>query len=109
MPVELDEISATRKQSIARVELFTDAHLPPDDWRLTIHFEDALYDAQGAIVPGTQVFGTREVTRRFGDIKTQSVTAAGVTATVAQLAALISGAAYTLRQEDIDAAAAAEG
>jgi|GEM_PF-4497342 len=104
MPVSLGPVSATKKQSIARVELFTDAHLASDDWRLTAHFEDGLYDANGALIGQTQ-FGTREVTRRFGAIKTESVSAAGATVTIAQLAALIAAASYAFRQQDIDAAA----
>jgi hypothetical protein len=108
MPVDLEEVSATRKQSIARVELFTGADLPPAAWRLEVNFEDALYDGDGQIKPNTQVANTRVVQRRFGDIKDVSVTAAGATVTIEQLAALISKAAYTFRQQDIDVAKAAE-
>src|SRR5450756_1060909 len=90
----LGAVAATRKQSIARVELFTDAALAPDDWKLVIHFEDGLYDDAGALV-GSTTFGTREVSRAFGDIKNTSITAAGATVTVAQLAAFIQAGAYT--------------
>jgi hypothetical protein len=106
MAVTIAEPTGTKKQSIARVELFTDAHLAPGDRSLVVHFEDARYDAEGALIPGSQVFGTRRVDRRFGDIASASVTAAGATVTVGQLAALISAAAYAFRQEDIDAAIA---
>lgn len=105
MAVEIASVSATQKQSIARVELFTDAALSPDQWRLVVHFEDGLYDADGKLTGPTQ-FGTRRIERAFGDIKAQSVTAAGQTVTVAQLAALIQAAAYAFRAADIAAAVA---
>lgn len=92
--------NVTLKQSIARIELFTDAALPSDDWRLVIHFEDGLYDAAGKLLQPTQ-FGTRMVTRRFGDIRTDSA-APGIS--VAQLAAMIQSRAYAYRTQDIAAA-----
>lgn len=103
MPENLGAISATRKQSIARVELFTDANRAQDDWSLVIHFEDALYDAGDVLIPGTQQFGSRVVERRFGDIKADALTAAGATVTVGQLAALIAAGGYTYRAADIAA------
>jgi hypothetical protein len=106
MPESLGEVVATRKQSIARVELFTDAVRPPDDWLLRIHFEDGLYEPGGALIANTSQFGTRVVERRFGEIKAVPLTAAGATVTVEQLAALIAAGAYAFRAEDI---AAAEG
>lgn len=97
------DVSATKKQSIARVELFTDARFVPPEWRLVIHFEDGLYDASGSLIGETQ-FGTRRVDRRFGEIASESVTASGATVTIAQLADLIATASYRFRQQDIDAA-----
>jgi hypothetical protein len=97
----IGSIAGTKRQSIARVELFTDAHLASDDWRLVVHFEDATYDENEALVPGTQVFGTRRVERRFGDIANDAIAAAGATVTVAQLAALIAAGAYAYRAQDL--------
>lgn len=98
----LAEVSATKKQSIARVELFTDASLIPPEWRLVIHFEDGLYDASGNLIGETQ-FGTLRVERRFGEIASESVTASGATVTIAQVADLIAAASYRFRQQDIEA------
>ena len=92
----------TQKQSIARVELFTDARLTPDQWALTVHFEDGFYNEADELVGETQ-FGTRRVVRAFGAIKDTSISAAGATVTVAQLAALIQAACYQFRTEDIAA------
>jgi hypothetical protein len=92
-------VAATQKQSIARVELFTDANKNPDDWELVVHFEDGLYDQNGQLLQQLR-FGSRTVRRRYGDIKNM-VVSGGIT--VAQLAGLISVAAYALRAEDIAA------
>lgn len=101
MPEELQSnITVTRKQSIARVELFTDAALSPDDWRLRAHFEDGLYDGDGKLI-GNTTFGTRVVERRFGDIKDRKITVGKLTVTVAQLAALIQAGIYDFRADDI--------
>ena len=101
MAKELESnITVTRKQSIARVELFTDAALDPSDWRLRAHFEDGVYDHNGALIGETK-FGTRVVERRFGDIKDRKITAAKTTVTVAQLAALIQVGIYEFRADDI--------
>ena len=68
MAEELESnITVTRKQSIARVELFTEAALTPDDWRLVAHFEDGVYDSDGKLIGATK-FGSRRIERRFGDI-----------------------------------------
>jgi hypothetical protein len=96
------DVSATKKQSIARVELFTDARFVPPDRRLVIHFEDGLYDLSGNLIGETQ-FGTRRVERSFGEIASESVTASGATVTIAQIADLIAAASYLFRQQDIDA------
>jgi hypothetical protein len=95
----LGEITGTRKQSMARVEVFTPAHLSPDDWEVAIHFENAEYDAAGNLVPGTQVFGAREVRRKFGAVKGDPE--------VVALVAKIKEKGYEWRAEDIQAAAAA--
>ena len=89
-----------RKESIARVELFTDSHLAPDDWLLVIRFETAEYDDDGALVPGSQRLSSRRVEARFGDIK-DDVIANGIT--VAQLAGLIQTKAYQMRAAAIAA------
>lgn len=85
------------KQSIARVELFTDAELSPEDWRLVIHFEDGIYDETGKLLKPTQ-FGTRRVERRFGDIKDDVITGS---ITVEQLAGLIQKQSYAYRAIDV--------
>lgn len=101
MAEELEsEITVTKKQSIARVELFTDAALDPSDWRLVAHFEDGVYDGAGKLLAPTQ-FGTRRVERRFGDIAPVMIEAAGVSITIAQLAQLIQASIYQFRAEDI--------
>lgn len=100
MAETLGDVSAVRKQSIARVELSTGAALAPDDWSLVAHFEDGLYDGDGNLIQPT-VFGSRVVSRRFGDIKKTQISAAGVTVTVEQLAALIAAGVYAFRTEDI--------
>lgn len=100
MAETIETVSGEMKQSIARVELFTDATLKPEDWRLVAHFEDGLY-SDGVLV-GNTVFGTRRVERKFGDIKDIRVKAAGVDISIAQLAALIQAGIYKFRQDDID-------
>lgn len=103
MAEELESnITVTRKQSIARVELFTDAAREPSDWILRAHFEDGLYDAEGKLI-GSATFGTRVVERRFGDIKDRKIEVGKVSVTVAQLAALIQAGIYDFRAEDIAA------
>lgn len=97
-------VTVTKKQSIARVELFTDAALKPEDWRLVAHFEDGVYDADGKLLAPTQ-FGTRRIERRFGDIAPVIIKAAGVEITIAQLAQLIQAGVYQFRAEDIAAPA----
>jgi len=100
MAVDLKEVPiVTSRQSIARVELFTDAALPSDKWRLVVHYENGMY-ADGKLIGPTQ-FGVRRIDRAFGDIKATSVTAAGVTVTIEQLASLIQTACYMFRAEDI--------
>lgn len=98
----IENVNATKKQSIVRVELFTDAKFIPPEWRLVIHFEDGLYDASGNLIGETQ-FGTRRVERRFGEIASESITASGATVTIAQIADLIAAASYRFRQQDIEA------
>ncbi len=99
--------SAERRQSIARIELFTDAALPPAEWRVVYHFEDGLYVYD--VLQGPTTFGTRRVERRFRTIKEDTITAAGVTVTVEQLAALLKAGGYLYRQADINAAAQQQG
>jgi hypothetical protein len=103
MAEEVATINGVIKQSIARVELFTDAALPPNEWRIVYHFEDGAY-VNGAL-QGATTFGTRRVERRFGDIKNSEI-AGGMTG--AQIAALIQAGGYLFRQQDIDAAQAAQ-
>lgn len=93
-------ITVMRRQSIARVELFTDAARDPSDWILRAHFEDGLYDDEGRLI-GSATFGTRVVERRFGDIKDRTITAGKITITIAQLAALIQAGIYEFRADDI--------
>lgn len=100
-------VPLTMKQSIARVELFTDAVRPQGDWWLTVHFEDGLYDASDTLV-GTTQFGSRRVDRRFADMAVEEVTVEGTTLTIAQIAQFVAAGSYKLRQQDIDRAAAAE-
>lgn len=101
MAEELESnVTITTKESIARVELFTDAAKNPDDWELRAHFEIGAYTAQGNLV-GATTFGSRRVERKFGAIKNESITAAGVTVTIAQLAALIQAGVYAFRAADI--------
>lgn len=101
---------AREKQSletIARVEMFTEAAKPRDQWEVRYHWESGEY--VDGVLDGDTKFGSRPfVPRRFGQIKDDSYTAAGVTVTAEQLAALIQVAGYRYRQEDIDAAAAAQ-
>lgn len=93
-------VTVTMKESIARVELFTDAAKHPDDWELRAHFEVGAYTAQGNLV-GPTTFGSRRVERKFGAIKNETINAAGVTITIAQLAALIQAGVYAFRAADI--------
>lgn len=95
------------KQSIARVELFTDASRPQGDWWMTVHFEDGLYDAQDKLV-GTTQFGSRRVERRFADMAAEEVTVDGFTLTIGQVAKFIAAGSYKFRQQDIDRKSAAE-
>ena len=101
MPEELESnVTISTKESIARVELFTDAAKHPDDWELRAHFEVGAYTAQGILVGATS-FGSRRVERKFGAIKDATVSAGGVTITVAQLAQLIQAGVYQFRAEDV--------
>ncbi len=101
MPEELESnVTISTRESIARVELFTDAAKHPDDWELRAHFEVGAYTAQGQLI-GPTTFGSHRVERKFGAIKNATVSAAGVTVTIAQLAALIQAGVYAFRAEDI--------
>lgn len=100
MAETIETVSGEMKQSIARLTLFTEAELSPEDWRLVAHFEDGFY-VDGRLVGPTN-FGSRIVNRRFGDIKDMTIEAAGVKINIAQLAALIQAGIYKFRQEDID-------
>ena len=101
MAEELESnITVTRKQSIARVELFTEAALTPDDWRLVAHFEDGVYDSDGKLIGATK-FGSRRIERRFGDIKDRKIAVGKLSVTVAQLAQMIQSGVYQFRAEDI--------
>jgi hypothetical protein len=92
-------VSGTIKESIARVELYTDANLAPDDWQLVVHFEKATYDANGNMI-GPSEFGSRRVAVRFGDVKDMKIGSS--TETIQQLAGKIQKACYQLRTQDID-------
>lgn len=100
MSIVLKTISGTCKQSIARVELFTNAKLDPANWEIVIHFEDATYDDNGALMD-TPLFGTRVIRRKFGDIQAASVTDGTNTLTFSALASLIKAAGYQFRAEDV--------
>lgn len=107
MPAPLGPARETVPQeSIARVELFTEAKTPKDRWEVRYHWESGNY--VDGVLDGDTKFGSRPaVTRLFEDIQNDSYTAAGVTVTAEQLAALIQVAGYKYRQQDIDAAASA--
>lgn len=60
--------SVQEKESIARVEIFCDAHLAQDDWTVVFHFETGDYDDSGNLTTRGR-FGSSRVERRFGDIK----------------------------------------
>lgn len=92
-------MTVTQKETIARVELFTDAKSNPDDWTLFCHFETGLYDADGKLIGDTQ-FGTRVIRRAFGDIKNQP----GIAALVEE----IKSNCYQYRDEDIETEEAAK-
>lgn len=95
MPVVTGPVPTGNYQdTIARVELFTDAAIHPDDWRVVFHFENGPYDADGKPT-GPAMFGSRRVERRFGDIKADPE--------VQTIVALIKAKGYAYRQEDIDA------
>lgn len=101
----------TRKQGIARVELFTEAALPEADRVLRVHFEDYGVKPDGSLdlIASPPLFGTRMVERKFGDIATQTVTATdpvtgeNVTVSIAGLATLIAVVCYQFRDEDVAA------
>lgn len=108
MAVELETTIKKTMESIARVELFTDASLSPDDWSVVFHFERGNYDAGGKIVGPTE-FGSMRVQKRFGDIKGDPE--------IVQLVTMIKKKAYEYRaaaiaeqkaQEEARAAAAEE-
>jgi hypothetical protein len=109
MAVALETAQVTIKQSIARVELFTPAAFAPMDWTIKYYFENGPYDANDKLI-GPTTFGTRDVSRKFGDIASMSFTTSDgtLTATGAQIADLIKQAGYVLRQADIDAAETAQ-
>jgi hypothetical protein len=86
----------TEQESIGRVELFTDAQFAPDDWMVICHFETGNYDQSGKLIGNAQ-FGSRRVSRRFGDIKDEPG--------IAALVGAIKDNCYRWRQEDIDAQA----
>lgn len=105
MSVTLDPAtSLTVQQSIARVELFTEAAEAQANWRVVYHFEDGTYDATNKLV-GKATFGTRRAERTFGAIQADSITTSDgkVTVTVAQLADLIKQAGYKYRAADVAA------
>lgn len=98
MAETIETISAEVIRTIARVELFTDATLYPDDWRLVVHFEDGFY--QNGILVGKPNFGTHTVSRRFGDIKDKELKLGENKITIAQLAGLIKSFSEMFRKED---------
>lgn len=101
MAETIGTISGSIKQSIATVELQTRATVAQKDWSITYTFEDGTYNADGSL-NGEPDYGTRRVTRNFGDIANVSVSAGGATATVAQIAALVKAAGYLFRKENVD-------
>jgi hypothetical protein len=104
MAVDLTTNNVTVRQSIARVELFTDVSRVPASWLLVYHFEDGSYGDDGVLV-GRTSFGSRRVERFFGNIQNTEIDdGSGNMATIAQIAAWIKAAGYVFRQEDIDAA-----
>lgn len=92
MAVELETTIKKTMESIARVELFTDASLSPDDWSVVFHFERGNYDADGKLIGPTE-FGSMRVTKRFGDIKSDPE--------IVQLVTAIKKKAYEYRSADI--------
>lgn len=91
-------------RNIARIELFTDGEVR-DDWRIVIHFQDALYDGNVRVIDPQ--FGTERIDYRYGDIKDMDMPGGGK---VSDLFTPIRGLGYALRQHKADeAAAAAEG
>jgi len=103
----IETVSATKKRSIARVELFTDAEKAPADWVVVFHFEDGLYDANSGLVGHTE-FGTQRVERRFGDIQSDMIEVPPSSPlTIAAISAFIKAAGYKYRAEDSALAEAA--
>jgi hypothetical protein len=80
------------KDSVAKIEIYTGALLAPDDWTISIYFENRLYDADGVVV-GDATFGFMRVDRRFGDIKDDP--------DVVALMQSIRAKAYAYREADI--------
>lgn len=99
MAVELETTIKKTMESIARVELFTDASLSPDDWSVVFHFERGNYDADGKIIGPTE-FGSMRVQKRFGDIKGDP--------DVLKAMGIIKAKAYQYREENIARAAEQE-
>lgn len=103
MPVTLETATLSINQSIARIELYTDADRAQTAWELVYHFEDGSYE--NGVLKGKTTFGSRIVKRTFGSIAADTITTTDgtLTVTVAQIADLIKQAGYKYRQADIDA------
>lgn len=67
-----ETMTVTRRQSIARIEMMVDASRPREDWLFTLFFEEAFYDGNDNVVPGTQRFPSRIVARRWSQIKDEA-------------------------------------
>jgi hypothetical protein len=91
------DVDAMVKQSIARIELFVDVSKTQDDWLVTVHFEDALYDNQtGEVAPGSGKFDTMVINRTWAQIRDDPECVA--------LAQAIKDKCYEWRTEDLVAA-----
>jgi hypothetical protein len=66
--METKDIAGTPGQSVARIEVFCDAHMGRDAETVRVHFETAFYDADKKLLAGTQQFGTATAERSLADL-----------------------------------------
>ena len=82
--------NVTKKQSVARIEIFCDASTDQDNWTVVTHFEDGLYDSNDKLI-GPATFGTRRTQTTMKD----------ASQAVKDVVANAQVAAYDLRTADI--------
>lgn len=98
MAKEDEPITLIPTESIARVELFTEAARPPVNWELRCYFEKYYKTDEGEILGQTQ-FGSSYFSKPFGEIAADEIEVNGKKYTVAEIAEVIKAFCYQYKPE----------